>query len=52
MSRKGYMDGIAGNLALMEKYYPGWVMRLYFDVEGEKDGEENVLLKGLNEISC
>ena len=48
MEKKGYMDGIAGNLELMEKFYPGWVMRLYFDLDGEKDlnSSVNPLLKG------
>ena len=29
--QKGYFEGIKGNLDLIEKYYPGWDMRLYCD---------------------
>ena len=59
MARKGYMDGIAGNLNLLEKFYPGWIMRLYFDLSGEEglNSTVNPLLKGDNlihyvEINC
>lgn len=30
---KGYFEGIEGNLELMSKYYPGWIMRIYFDLD-------------------
>ena len=30
---QGYFDGIVGNLMLVPIYYPGWVMRLYYDPE-------------------
>ena len=53
MEQKGYMEGIAGNLDLMEKFYPGWIMRLYFDLHGEEGGQNstvNPLLKGDNFI--
>ena len=33
---RGYFQGIQANLDLMLKYYPGWQMRLYFDL-GEND---------------
>ena len=29
----GYFEGIVGNLELMPIYYPGWVMRLYYDLD-------------------
>ena len=29
------MEGILGNLKLMPKYYPGWIMRLYTDYDTE-----------------
>ena len=29
----GYFEGIVGNLELMPLYYPGWVMRLYYDLD-------------------
>ena len=52
MESKGYVEGIAGNLDLMEKFYPGWVMRLYFDVDGEQDQNptNSPLLKGDNDF--
>jgi hypothetical protein len=31
--KKGYFDGIVGNLELMPQYYPGWIMRLYYDMD-------------------
>lgn len=31
--KKGYFDGLEGNLKLMPKYYPGWIMRVYFDLD-------------------
>jgi len=31
--KKGYFEGIVGNLELLPKYYPGWVMRLYYDLD-------------------
>jgi hypothetical protein len=31
--KKRYFAGIADNLRLMSVYYPGWVMRLYFDLD-------------------
>ncbi len=33
--KKGYFQGIVGNLELMPTFYPGWIMRLYFDLEEE-----------------
>ena len=52
MEKKGYFDGIAGNLNLMEKFYPGWVMQLYFDLDWEQDQNSTVnpLLKGDNDF--
>jgi len=34
--KKGYFEGIVGNLELMPTYYPGWIMRLYYDLD-DKD---------------
>ena len=31
----GYFEGIVGNLELMPIYYPGWIMRVYYDLEDE-----------------
>ncbi len=33
--KKGYFDGIVGNLQLMPTFYPGWTMRLYFDLDAD-----------------
>ncbi len=30
---KGYFEGILDNLKLMPSRYPGWIMRLYFDLD-------------------
>ena len=30
---KGYIEGIRGNIEIMDKFYPGWIMRLYYDLE-------------------
>ena len=44
---KGYFAGIKGNLDLMEKYYPGWTMRLYFDLPPESG-----MMKTLCKYAC
>ena len=44
---KGYLAGIKGNLDLMEEFYPGWIMRLYFDLE-----PENPLMNDLCDMAC
>ena len=31
----GYFEGIAANLELMPTYYPGWIMRVYYDLEDD-----------------
>ena len=31
----GYFDGIVENLSLLKEYYPGWVMRLYYDLDDD-----------------
>ena len=36
LSVLGYFEGIVGNLELMSTYYPGWIMRLYYDLD-DKD---------------
>ena len=45
--KKGYFEGIVGNLELMPKYYPGWVMRLYYDLN-----KKDPVLKDLCELAC
>ena len=44
---KGYFKGIVGNLELMPKYYPGWTMRLYYDLE-----KKDPILKDLCDLAC
>ena len=44
---KGYFEGIVGNLELLPKFYPGWIMRVYYDME---DGHP--VLKDLCELAC
>ena len=41
--KQGYKKGIEENLRLMDMFYPGWIMRLYFDI----NGENKRLLKGI-----
>ncbi len=44
---KGYFEGIDENLRLMQKYYPGWIMRLYYNM----DKSDPVLAK-ICELAC
>ena len=43
-----YFTGIKENLELMRKFYPGWTMRLYYEVN-EYQGE---VMKQLCELAC
>ena len=45
--KKGYFDGIVGNLALIPKLYPGWTMRLYYDLD-----KKDPILKDLCDLAC
>jgi len=45
--KKGYFDGIVGNLELMPKFYPGWTMRLYYDLD-----KKDPILKDLCDLAC
>ena len=45
--KKGYFEGIVENLRLMQKYYPGWIMRLYYNM----DKSDPVLAK-ICELAC
>ena len=45
--KKGYFEGIVGNLELIPKYYPGWIMRLYYDLD-----KNDPVLKDLCELAC
>ena len=44
---RGYFQGIQANLDLMLKYYPGWRMRLYFDLE-----ENDPNMEKLCDLAC
>jgi hypothetical protein len=33
--RRGFVEGIAANLDLVERFYPGWTVRLYFDLNSD-----------------
>jgi hypothetical protein len=46
---KQYFAGIVENLALLPRLYPGWVMRLYYDLEPEDDP---VVAGELCELAC
>ena len=44
---KGYFEGIVGNLKLIPKFYPGWIMRLYYDLD-----INDPVLKHICELAC
>ena len=44
---KGFLEGILGNLELMPKYYPGWIMRLYTDYD-----IEDPIYRKLCDLAC
>ena len=44
---KGFFEGIIGNLKLIPKFYPGWIMRLYTDLD-----RNDPKLKEICDIAC
>jgi len=44
---KGYFEGIGENLKLMPMHYPGWIMRLYFDLD-----RKDPVLHELCKLAC
>ena len=44
---RGYFQGIRANLELMKRFYPGWQMRVYFDLD-----EGNPLKNDLCKMAC
>ena len=44
---KGYFEGIVGNLKLIPKFYPGWIMRLYYDLD-----KNDPILKDICTLAC
>ena len=45
--KKGYFEGIEGNLNIMPQYYPGHTMRVYYDLD---DSDE--ILQELCQLAC
>ncbi len=45
--KKGYFQGIVGNLEMMPKFYPGWIMRLYYDLD-----RRDPILQDLCDLAC
>ena len=45
--RKGYFNGIQANLELIPKFYPGWTIRLYLDLD-----KTNELLNEICDLAC
>jgi hypothetical protein len=45
--KKGYFEGIAENLNLLPSHYPGWIMRLYFDLD-----KNDPVLQELCKLAC
>ena len=45
--KKRFFKGIVGNLKLIPKFYPGWIMRLYYDLDGN-----NPVLKNICKLAC
>lgn len=45
--KKAYFEGVRGNLELMRKYFPEWIMRIYFDLE-----PGDPVLKELCNLAC
>ena len=44
---KGYFEGIIGNLKLIPKLYPGWTIRLYYDLD-----KNDPVLKEICNLAC
>ena len=45
--KKGYFDGIRGNLDIMPTFYPDWTMRLYFDLD-----PDDPIMEDLCNLAC
>ena len=45
--KKGYFEGIEGNLGLMPKYYPGYTMRVYYDLD-----DADPIMEELCQLAC
>jgi len=45
--KKDYFLGIYENLKLMPKLYPGWIMRVYVDLD-----EKDPIMEDLCELAC
>lgn len=47
MKARGYFEGIRTNLELMATHYPGWVMRVYYNLDGRPE-----MLSDLCGLAC
>ncbi len=47
-------QGIRENLRLIQEFYPGWIMRLYYDVgnKDDDDGDGAFVMSQLCQIAC
>jgi len=45
--KKKYFEGIQNNLKLLQKFYPGWIIRLYYDL-----AQDDPILPKLCGLSC
>ena len=45
--RQGFFVGIVNNLKLLQKFYPGWIIRLYTDLD-----RNDTKLKDICDIAC
>ena len=45
--KKGYFEGIEGNLELMGEFYPGHTMRVYYDLD-----DSDPILQELCRLAC
>ena len=41
-----YFDGIAKNLKGIQKFYPGWIMRLYYQIDQNSRNMESLCKLG------
>ena len=47
MEARKYFEGIKANLDLMPRLYPGWVMRVYYNLDGRPE-----MLRDLCDLAC
>ena len=47
LNARSYFEGIKSNLNLMPKFYPGWIMRVYYNLDGRPE-----MLQELCQLAC